>query len=90
MIYVKQCSAYVFLEEFLESYIDLFDLFGVFFFFFMATSMTYVSSQARDWIWAQAATYATVVAMPESLTHYAGLGIKLPLPQRSEKLQSDA
>ena len=33
--------------------------------FFFSTAMAYGSSQARDWIWTVAATYATAVAMPE-------------------------
>ena len=50
----------------------------------MATSTVYGSSQARDWIWATTAIYATASTMLDPLTHWARLGIKpLPLQQES-------
>ena len=42
---------------------------------FFATAMAYGSSQARDWIWASAAIYATSKAMPDPLTHCTGTRI---------------
>ena len=43
--------------------------------FFMATPAAYGNTQARDWIWAAAATYAEAAAMPDSFTHCTRLGI---------------
>ena len=39
----------------------------------MAASMACEISQVRDWIW------ATAAAIPDTLTHYTGLGIE-PVP----------
>ena len=53
----------------------------------MAMPTAYGSSQARDWIWAAA---VTDTAMPNPLTHSAGLGLKPAPPQGPELLRSDS
>ena len=45
----------------------------------MAAPMAYGRPWARDWIWATAATYATTLAMQDTLTHCPRLMIK-PIP----------
>ena len=40
----------------------------------MAAPTAYGSSEARDWIWATATTYATAAAMQDPLTHDARPG----------------
>ena len=42
---------------------------------------------ARDWIQATAANYPVCVAMPDPLTYYDSLGVKLVPPQQAELLQ---
>ena len=49
------------------------------FFFFMTALRAYGSLQARDWIWAAAATYATTVAMPDPQPTVPGRGANLHL-----------
>ena len=51
----------------------------------MAATRAYGSSWARYEILASALTYATAAAMPDPLTHCAGLGIK-PVPLQQPKL----
>jgi len=51
----------------------------------LATSVTYWSFWARDWIWATAVTYTAAVAMLDPLTHFARLGIE-PVPQQQPQL----
>ena len=58
--------------------------------FLAAASFINGNSQARDWIWATAVTYATEAAMPDPLIHYAGLGIEPSPPQWPEPLQLDS
>ena len=60
------------------------------FYFFMAIPTAYGSSQARDWIQATAATWATAEVTPYSLTHWAGPGIELAPLQQPEFLQLDS
>ena len=55
----------------------LFFMAGAQTFFFMAAPTAYGSSWARDWIWAEAVTYAAPVAMPDPLTHRTRLQIEL-------------
>ena len=45
-------------------------------FFLMAAPRAYGSSQARDWNWAAAVTYAAAVAVLGLIVHSAGLRIK--------------
>ena len=52
---------------------------GSSFFFFLILEKAYRNSRARDWIQATAATWATVVAMLDPLTHCIRLGIE-PTP----------
>ena len=52
--------------------------------------MAYGCSQARDWIWATAVTYAALVAMPDPLIHCIQLGIEPAPPQWPKPLQSDS
>ena len=47
-----------------------------FLFCFMAASLAYGNSQAKDQIQATASTYAAAVATPDPLTHCIGLGIE--------------
>ena len=56
----------------------------------MATLVAFGSSQARDWIQATAATYATAAATPDPLTHYTRPGIEPAPPQPLESLQLDS
>ena len=61
----------------------------------MAMPMAYESSQARDWIWAMAATYTAAVTsvaatVSETLTHCARPGIEPVPPQRPKSLQLDS
>ena len=65
-------------------------LYEVLFFFLMATTIVYGSSWARDQIRAAAATSATAVAMPNTLTYHAGLRIEPTTLQRPKLLQSDS
>ena len=60
------------------------------FFFLMAASMAYGSSQARDLKLATAATCATAVAMLDPLSYCAGPEVEPMSPQLSELLQSDS
>ena len=66
---------------------DWIKYFSFFLFFLMATSMAYGSSQARDWIWAAAATHPIAVAVLAPLTPCTKPGIKRFL-KRPEPLQS--
>ena len=43
----------------------------------MATLTAYVSSQARDWIQATAAIWATAAATADPLSYWVGLGSEL-------------
>ena len=56
----------------------------------MAVPTAYGSSWARDWIQVTAATYATAVAIPDSLTHCAGPGTEAVPLQRPKPLLSDS
>ena len=56
-------------------------------FFLMATLVDYGSSWAKDWIQAAAVTYATVMAMLDTLAHCTGLGIEAAPPQQLKPLQ---
>ena len=57
----------------MSTHINFFVWTYVRFWFFMAALLAYGSSRARGWIWAAAATCAAAVAMPDRLTHCAGL-----------------
>ena len=54
----------------------------------MATSAAYGSPQARDRI--QAPVVTTAAAIPDLLTHCAGLGVEPASPQQPEMLQLDS
>ena len=59
------------------------------FFFFFSTPGADGSSQAREWLWTAAATYAAVAVLGP-VTHCAGPGIEPAPLQRPELLQSDS
>lgn len=69
---------------------DLFGWLVVVCMFCFASSMAYGSSWARDWIQATAASYATVVTMPDPLIHLADPEIKPMLLQQPKPLESDS
>ena len=56
----------------------------------MATPVLYESSQARGWIWASAATYATTLATQDPLTHGTQVEIEPAPPQQPKPLQLDS
>ena len=53
-------------------------------------SVAYGQSCPMDRMQATAATYATVAAMSDPLTHCSGLGIEPTPPQQPEPLQLDS
>ena len=50
-----------------------------FFILFFATPVAYISSQARNQIWAAAVTYSTAAANTRSLTRCTTAGIHMPI-----------
>ena len=84
ILYMSLDNSYLF-SSFLPSFRPSF-----LFFFKMAAPAAYERSQARNRIQATVATCTTAAAMPDALTHCAGLGIKPTPLQPQELLQSDS